>query len=102
VLVTRNDFVIIDFEGEPGHSLERRRAKHSPLRDVAGMMRSFGYVQHSALRSVATTRPRPQNWRVGAGMELEVRAAFLSAYDSAARGAALYESCSPGKACWAL
>ncbi len=51
--MTRNDFVIIDFEGEPGHSLEQRRAKHSPLRDVAGMMRSFSYVQQSALRSVA-------------------------------------------------
>src|ERR1700749_2532389 len=53
VLVTRNDFVIIDFEGEPGHSLEQRRAKHSALRDIAGMMRSFSYAQHSALRSVA-------------------------------------------------
>jgi len=53
VLVTRNDFVIIDFEGEPGHSLEQRSAKQSPLRDVAGMLRSFSYLQHSALRNVA-------------------------------------------------
>jgi len=107
VLVTRNDFVIIDFEGEPGHSLEQRRAKHSPLRDVAGMMRSFGYVQQSALRSVvhngaeaARLAPLARAW------ELEVRAAFLSAYDAAARdaaargaparGAALYESLQPG------
>ena len=49
VLLTRNDFVIVDFEGEPGHSLEERRAKQSPLRDVAGMLRSFSYVEHSAL-----------------------------------------------------
>jgi maltose alpha-D-glucosyltransferase/alpha-amylase len=97
VLVTRNDFVIIDFEGEPGHSLEQRRAKHSPLRDVAGMMRSFGYVQQSALRSVvhneaeaARLAPLARAW------ELEVRTAFLSAYDAAARDAALYESLRPG------
>jgi len=97
VLVTRNDFVIIDFEGEPGHSLEQRRAKHSPLRDIAGMMRSFGYVQQSALRSVvhneaeaARLAPLARAW------ELEVRTAFLSAYDAAARDAALYESLQPG------
>jgi maltose alpha-D-glucosyltransferase/alpha-amylase len=88
VLVTRNDFVIIDFEGEPGHSLEQRCAKHSPLRDVAGMLRSFSYVQHSALRNVAHNEaeaarlaPLSRQW------ELETREAFLAAYGAAAAGA---------------
>jgi len=98
VLVTRNDFVIIDFEGEPGHSLEQRRAKHSPLRDVAGMLRSFSYVQQSALRSVAHNEaeaarlaPLARSW------ETRARTAFLSAYDAAARAAAAYESLQAGQ-----
>jgi maltose alpha-D-glucosyltransferase/alpha-amylase len=98
VLVTRNDFVIIDFEGEPGHSLEQRRAKHSPLRDVAGMMRSFGYVQQSALRSVAHNETEAARLApLARAWEVEVRAAFLSAYDAAARDAALYDSVQPGQ-----
>jgi maltose alpha-D-glucosyltransferase/alpha-amylase len=49
VLRVRNDYVIIDFEGEPGRSCEERRAKTSALKDVAGMLRSFSYVAHAAL-----------------------------------------------------
>ncbi|MBU2522653.1 MAG: maltose alpha-D-glucosyltransferase [Proteobacteria bacterium] len=49
VLYTGNDFVIIDFEGEPARTISERRIKRSPLRDVAGMLRSFHYVVHTAL-----------------------------------------------------
>jgi maltose alpha-D-glucosyltransferase / alpha-amylase len=96
VLLTRNDFIIIDFEGEPGRSLEERRAKHSPLRDIAGMLRSFSYVQQSALLSIAHTEPElarlvplAREW------ETQVRGAFLSAYDETARGSGLYASLDP-------
>jgi maltose alpha-D-glucosyltransferase / alpha-amylase len=49
VLYTGKDFIIIDFEGEPARSLGERRLKRSPLRDVAGMIRSFDYVTYAAL-----------------------------------------------------
>jgi len=49
VLHTGNDFVIIDFEGEPARAVSERRIKRSPLYDVAGMVRSFHYAARSAL-----------------------------------------------------
>jgi maltose alpha-D-glucosyltransferase/alpha-amylase len=49
VLKTGNDFIIIDFEGEPSRPLSERRIKRSALRDVAGMLRSFHYASHALL-----------------------------------------------------
>jgi len=49
VLFTGKDFVAIDFEGDPRRSIGERRIKYSPLRDVAGMLRSFHYAAHAAL-----------------------------------------------------
>ena len=48
ILYTGKDFVIIDFEGEPAHTISERKIKRSPLRDVAGMLRSFHYAAYSA------------------------------------------------------
>ncbi|MBU1862317.1 MAG: maltose alpha-D-glucosyltransferase [Candidatus Omnitrophica bacterium] len=66
VLYTGNDFVIIDFEGEPSRPLSERRLKYSPFRDVAGMIRSFHYAAYSILFLRSTMRlrdiPLLQQW----------------------------------------
>lgn len=56
VLFTGKDFIIMDFEGEPARSLSERKLKHSPFKDVAGMIRSFHYAGYGALLLKETYR----------------------------------------------
>ena len=53
LLRVEGDFLILDFEGEPGLSNQDRRAKHSPLRDVASMLRSIDYVVSTSMQKAA-------------------------------------------------
>jgi len=94
VLKVRGDFVILDFEGEPARALQERRAKQCPLKDVAGMLRSFSYAAYASLINYTTRRPedfaRLEPW--AQLWERCVSAQFLRAYRETAYGAAFMPS----------
>jgi maltose alpha-D-glucosyltransferase/alpha-amylase len=92
VLLTKNDFVITDLEGEPSRPLEERRRKASALKDVAGMLRSFDYARAVAARQFAA---KGQADGAGVAALLDqwcavTRAEFLAAYREAIDGCAVY------------
>jgi predicted trehalose synthase len=72
VLWTGSDWMIVDFEGEPARSLPERRRKRSPLRDVAGMLRSFSYAASAS--SISRSTDAPLEW------EERAREGFLDGY----------------------
>ena len=88
VLVSKDDVIIIDFEGEPRRSLAERREKSSPLRDVAGMLRSIDYVASAAVDRFATRKGELSEQVVAVATAWRNRASrdFLSAYLDAIQG----------------
>jgi maltose alpha-D-glucosyltransferase/alpha-amylase len=92
VLAVKNDFFIIDFEGEPTRPLAERRRKNSPLRDLAGMIRSFDYATITAVRQLAEARPAAEQRMMQLAEAWRHRAVdgFRAAYRKAMRGCAAY------------
>ncbi len=88
VLMTKDDFVIIDFEGEPARSLAERRRKHLPMRDVAGMLRSFGYAAQMTVQRESHGDAASDLLQTGMAeaWERRVSAEFLRGYRRGAQG----------------
>jgi len=82
-LVVKDDFHIIDFEGEPSRSTDERRAKAIPLRDVAGMLRSFEYAAWAALFNLTDRDPDGFAKLLPSALEWRdlVQAAFRDSYE---------------------
>jgi maltose alpha-D-glucosyltransferase/alpha-amylase len=87
VLVVRNDFAIIDFEGEPLRPISERRTKSSPLKDVAGMLRSYHYAEATVVRELGELHPARADSVMRCAQAWRRRAveAFLAGYDEATR-----------------
>jgi maltose alpha-D-glucosyltransferase/alpha-amylase len=103
VLHTGKDFVVIDFEGQPGRSLSERRIKRPPFRDVAGLVRSFEFAAHGALLH----QTEASNLRAEEIRALEpwttfwsrwVTASFLGGYLATVRDSGLLPDSKPGLA----
>ena len=89
ILVSGDDAILIDFEGEPSKSLAERRAKGSPLRDVAGLLRSFDYAAATIAREPAPAGPLTADRRdeLLAHFVTAASASFLEGYRKAATAA---------------
>jgi maltose alpha-D-glucosyltransferase/alpha-amylase len=101
-LLCKDDWMIVDFEGEPSKSLAQRLQKSSPLRDVAGMLRSFDYASSAALMKLPqSSAPIPEavigfasRWREAA------KQAYLQTYREVISGAESYPASAAAAQRW--
>ena len=97
-LWAEGDFYILDFEGEPARPIDVRREKESPLKDVAGMLRSFSYAAYAALFAFSAGRAdeftRLEPWALA--WQRWASLAFLEGY-AAAAGDAPFLPADPGQ-----
>jgi trehalose synthase-fused probable maltokinase len=91
VLWAKDDWLVIDFEGEPARPLPERRLKHSPLRDVAGMLRSFTYAVRVAGVEDESIEQRARNDFFDAYMEAVKEAGILPSRETAERLLRIFE-----------
>ncbi|HEU0155206.1 MAG TPA: putative maltokinase, partial [Stellaceae bacterium] len=93
-IAVQNDFFIVDFEGEPARPIAERRTKNSPLRDIAGMIRSFDYAAAAAVRQLAETRvtAEPRMTELAESWRQRAVDGFRAAYRKTMRGCPAYPS----------
>lgn len=89
VLYTGDDMIIFDFEGEPIRALSERRLKHSSLKDVAGMIRSFHYAAYTALYQYVRSEDVPTLKEWADLWYYYMSGVFLSSYVETVRGISL-------------
>jgi maltose alpha-D-glucosyltransferase/alpha-amylase len=82
VLVVQNDAYIIDFEGEPARPMAQRRSKSSPLRDVAGLLRSFEYAAAAAApgRVASSAQTAERRGELLERFRIAAASSFMDAY----------------------
>ena len=99
VLVVEDDVIIVDFEGEPGQVANARRAKDHPLRDVAGMLRSFAYAAATATRSLGERFPEigPETLNIAQAWREHCERSFLLAYTEATKDSRAWVGAEAGR-----
>jgi maltokinase len=95
LLRSRDDFWVIDFEGEPARRLEQRRQPSSPLRDVAGMLRSLDYAARTAERERGASTFNADGWldRARAALQQAYRSGGMPIDDELLRAFELEKAC---------